>query len=580
MRRLLALMIGVLAAAWLSSVPAKAGTLEDCLARHHVCVSSDGRSLISQSQQDQLARQIGRDDIYLVIAASGSSGYGSAMREIISMLSARKQFTVGFLDSRLKHFGAYNRDMLPPGGAADIATTVVEQHRADGDIFAALRDFVREVEQQSGSAPVSRSPGPAASAPSNALRNVLIVVAIIFVIGTGLFLISRPRRMRRRQELKETKAAAQEDLIALSTRITDRESDVSVQANPDAAAEQAAALAAYERGTRALDAARRPEDMRAVSRAIAEGQYRLACAEALAKGEPRPGRRPSCFFDPRHGMSITDVSWVPPDGGPSRWVPACVDCARKIDEGIQPEMRTVESSGSRVAYVNSAFAPAYWGGYGFGPGMFTGFLLGELLAPPVIVASEYGFGGPGYPDGDFGGEDGGDFGGGDFGGDFGGGDFGGDGDNFGGGFSLGISALEAPLGPPRSAAATPPAPSISSRTSPAPGRTVTRTSAPAASRASSHTQRAPYLTACSAASARGPLEMSGHRWEVTTPCPWARQMQSLAGGNLFTPRRAGHHDRSGGCRRRYTGCGARGGLLDAPTSHLQRAPQEQWSGSR
>jgi hypothetical protein len=31
-----------------------------------------------------------------------------------------------------------------------------------------------------------------------------------------------------------------------------------------------------------------------------------------------------------------------------------------------------------------------------------------------------------------------------------------------------------------------------------------------------------------------PLEMSGHRWEYTTPYPWARQMQSIIGGNLFT----------------------------------------------
>jgi pimeloyl-ACP methyl ester carboxylesterase len=31
-----------------------------------------------------------------------------------------------------------------------------------------------------------------------------------------------------------------------------------------------------------------------------------------------------------------------------------------------------------------------------------------------------------------------------------------------------------------------------------------------------------------------PLEISGHRWEFTTPYPWARQMQSVIGGNLFT----------------------------------------------
>jgi hypothetical protein len=44
-------------------------------------------------------------------------------------------------------------------------------------------------------------------------------------------------------------------------------------------------------------------------------------------------------------------------------------------------MRTVEGDGASVSYVNVGFAPAYWGGYGFGPGLFTGFLLGEALAP-------------------------------------------------------------------------------------------------------------------------------------------------------------------------------------------------------
>ncbi len=453
MRRFLALLIGMLAAVWLCGAPARASTLGDCLAKQHVCVTSEGRSLISQSQQSQLERQIGRDDIYLVVAASGPSGYDAAMRQVISVLSARqKQFVVGFLDSRLKHFGAYNQGVLPSGGAANIATTVVRQHQADQGIFAALQDFVRDVRQQSGSAagpasPGSGSAGAAASPPSHTLRNVLILLGVIFLVVIGGFLIWRPRRARRRQELNEAKAAAQDDLIALSTRITDHQNDVSAQGNPEAAAEQAAALTAYERGTSALDAARRPEDMRAVSRAIAEGQYRLACAEALANGQPKPGRRPMCFFDPRHGMSVADVSWAPADGGPSRMVPACADCARTIDQGIQPDMRTVvDSSGSRVVYVNSGFAPAYWGGFGYGGGMLTGFLLGEALAsPPVFVTSEYGYGEPGYSDGgdnnfgggDFSGNDGGgDFGGGDFGGDLGGGDFGGGdvgGGDFGGG---------------------------------------------------------------------------------------------------------------------------------------------------
>jgi hypothetical protein len=130
-------------------------------------------------------------------------------------------------------------------------------------------------------------------------------------------------------------------------------------------------------------------------------------------------------------MSVRDVYWTPEDGGPGREVPACSACAHKIDQGIEPEIRTVELAGDRVSYLNAGFVPAYWGGYGFVPGMFTGFFLGELLTPHMGWGSGYWDGGYGPGGGDFGGGDfgGGDFGGGDFGGgDFGGGDFGGGGD--------------------------------------------------------------------------------------------------------------------------------------------------------
>src|SRR5215468_7894293 len=170
MKRLLALGVSALAALWLVPAHASASTLTDCLAQQHVCVASDGRSLISQSQEADLERQIGGDPIYLVVAASGSSGYNSAMNQIISALNGHPEFTVGFLDSQQKHFGAYNKGMLPSGGAADIATSVVEQHRADQDIFAALTDFVTDVQREastgSGSGSGSSSGSGSVGAPA------------------------------------------------------------------------------------------------------------------------------------------------------------------------------------------------------------------------------------------------------------------------------------------------------------------------------------------------------------------------------------------------------------------------------
>jgi hypothetical protein len=457
-RRILAIVTCVLALGVPVGLPAQAATLTDCLASRHVCVDASARNLISQGQQQSLEQQIGNDSIYLVVAPAGSAGYNSAMRRLMGDLDARHDhYVIGFLDNA-GHFGAYNRGVLPAGGAARIATTVVNAHRADGDVFAAMQDFIRNVQRQAGAG--AGGSGGTATRGSGAPTG-LIVVGALALLGLGAYFgLVRPRRRKRQaeaeQQLKEAKLAAQDDLIALNARITDHDHDVTIAGNAEAAAEQAAALTAYERGTAALDAARGPADMGAVSRAIAEGQYRLACAEAVAQGQPKPPRRPMCFFDPRHGMSVADVSWAPPDGGPARTVAACIDCQRIVERGDQPVMRMVQDrTGNQIQYVNAGFAPSYWGGFGLGGGMFTGFLLGQALGgpglfgydQPVFVNNYYGdsgnndggYGGDDFGGGDFGGGDnfgGGDFGGdgGDFGGgDFGGGDFGGGGDNFGGG---------------------------------------------------------------------------------------------------------------------------------------------------
>src|SRR5262249_16418538 len=211
----------------------------------------------------------------------------------ISALQGRGQFTVGFLDTQ-RHFGAYNSGMLPPHGAAEIATSVVQQHEADQNVFAALTDFVTEVKQQAGQGGAGETAGQGAGGEtarpaSHALRDFLIGIRVLAGIAPFWgFVIWRPIRKRRQQELKDAKLAAQDDLIALSNRLTDRNVDVSIQSNPEAAEEQAAALTAYERGTAALDSARSVKDMGAVSRSIAEGQYHLASADALAPVHPPP----------------------------------------------------------------------------------------------------------------------------------------------------------------------------------------------------------------------------------------------------------------------------------------------------
>ena len=61
-------------------------------------------------------------------------------------------------------------------------------------VFAALTEFVTDVQDQAGSG----SDGAGASTPSHALRNLAIGVSVLVALGVlGFFLIARPVRRRR-----------------------------------------------------------------------------------------------------------------------------------------------------------------------------------------------------------------------------------------------------------------------------------------------------------------------------------------------------------------------------------------------
>ena len=178
----------------------------------------------------------------------------------------------------------------------------------------------------------------------------------------------------------------------------------------------------YTRAEEGLDLARTSAAFQPIGQALEEGRFALAAAKAHLAGRDEPERRPPCFFDPRHGPSVTDVEWEPAWGA-RREVPVCAADAAHLEAGEEPDSRQVTIGGERMPYYQ---APGYYGGY-YAGGMFGGF--GGSL-PGILFGSMIGGGGWGGGDAfdGSGGDGGGGFGGGDFGGgDFGGGDFGGDG---------------------------------------------------------------------------------------------------------------------------------------------------------
>jgi hypothetical protein len=229
-------------------------------------------------------------------------------------------------------------------------------------------------------------------------------------------------------EFEEVRRAAQDDLLVLADDIRELDLDIELPgASGDAKEDYARALDLYERAERALDRAGAPQDLEAVSAALEEGRFAMASAKARLEGRAPPERRPPCFFDPRHGPSVRDVEWAPPDGTP-RAVPACAADAIRLEEGREPLAREVVVHGQRLPYWE---APAYYGpwagGYfgGFGtallPALFFGSMLGGGvgLGGPVIFGGDeaYDVGADDFTDGSGGDFGGGDFGGGDFGGE-------------------------------------------------------------------------------------------------------------------------------------------------------------------
>src|SRR4051794_38454174 len=370
-----------------------------------------------------------------VLPASAVDEAGGSADEVVPRLAAQVGRRGTYAVVVGNHFRVGSNTVR---GASDAATAALQAHGSDG-AAAVLEDFVDRTAEARGAGGGSGGSGAGDGGPGTSPAAPLILLG---VIGGGIALaVGASRRRRRREEeaqLEDLRAAARDDLVALGDDVRDVDLDVEqAGADPRARDELGRGLAAYERAERLLSQARHPDAIAEVTRPIDDGRQAMAACRALLDGHEPPPRRTPCFFDPRHGPSVTDALWAPPGGRP-REVPVCAADAARIEDGEEPATREVLAGGQAVPYY---MAPAYfgpWAGGFFGgggsvflPGLLAGTVLGgSLLGPSMAWGGGWGdsgWGGDGWGDGggDLGGDgDFGDIGGGDFG-DFGGGDFGG-----------------------------------------------------------------------------------------------------------------------------------------------------------
>jgi hypothetical protein len=204
-------------------------------------------------------------------------------------------------------------------------------------------------------------------------------IAVVAVTKTG----QRRNAERHRAALEPVKKLAFEDVTALGEEL--QQLDLDLAGRPLDAGERAdyqRALDAYESAKTAADAIRQPDDIRHVTEILEDGRYAMACVRARVDGEPLPTRRPPCFFDPRHGMSVADVPWTPP-GGTQRDVPACALDAERVRAGAEPDTRMVMAGARRVPYwaggpAYQPYARGYFGAFGPLDWLFMGFMFEGL----------------------------------------------------------------------------------------------------------------------------------------------------------------------------------------------------------
>ena len=213
---------------------------------------------------------------------------------------------------------------------------------------------------------------------------LFILVAIAAVLGLVGYTSKRSQARaleRKTAELEPVKKLAFEDITALGVQL--QELDLELAGHELDAGQRAdyqRALDAYESAKTAGDAITEPDHIKHVTEILEDGRYAIACVQARVAGEPLPTRRPPCFFDPRHGLSVVDVPYAPPGGTP-RDVPACALDAERVRVGAEPDSRMVMVGSQRVPYWQGGrayqpYARGYFGAFGPMDWMFMGLMFG------------------------------------------------------------------------------------------------------------------------------------------------------------------------------------------------------------
>ena len=432
----LAGLILLLLLALAPSVGARATGIPDAAAalkQGPVYVDPGAAAQLSKADADALAQKIKDADKPLFVAVLPANAEFPP-KGLIDNLRAQTG-AAGLYAVRLgdRFDAGVDPSVMSPAAVQNIVASV---DRPGADAATELNDFADEaLPAMRGSAPAGW--GAVGTDSGVPVAGLVTLGAVVAVSGGAAYTVVRRKRLRKeaeeREALDKLRVVVDEDITAFGEELERLDFHPAEPGADDARrGDYERALDSYDKAKSLMGSATHPHDVRAVTQALDDGRFSLALLAARRESRPLPERRAPCFFDPRHGPSIEDREWRPA-GSAARQVPVCAADAARLDDGLDPLARTVDTDSGRRPYWEAGPAYGPWAGGYFGggllPGLLVGTMLGSALATPAYAAE---YGGGDFSGGDF---SGGDFSGGDFGsgGGFGGGDFGGGGGFDGGG---------------------------------------------------------------------------------------------------------------------------------------------------
>ncbi|MFE3326581.1 hypothetical protein [Streptomyces sp. NPDC059176] len=403
------LAVLLLAVAGLLPAPAHAASgveaVADALRKSPVYVDPRAAEQLSATDAEALAERIKNANKPVFVAVLPSTAeypQGSVLSSVRALTGITGVYAIHLGDG----FNAGADPSVMSRNAVDNIKNAVRPSARDPK--TELNAFVDQALQQArGNAPASWTNGSGEDRSGAAAA--WIAGGVLVVCGGGAYALYRrankKRATRERAELDALRTLVDEDITAFGEELDGVAFSPSHPGATDSMRDDYTyALDMYDKAKEQIAGAARPADVQPVTKTLAEGRFALATLEARRTGAPLPQRRLPCFFDPRHGPSVTDTLWSPQDGT-ARPVPTCAADAARIHSGQDPAARMVVTQQGPQPYWNAGptyapWADGYFGGVGGAlTGLLVGTALGSVLGAPAAFGAADRLGDQHLPDG-------------------------------------------------------------------------------------------------------------------------------------------------------------------------------------